>query len=210
MRTAIAAACIVLALAAGCSLLNPDGGKFKPKGTPFALNPDIQVTSIVGSDTGYSRFGNYPLEIHGLSQTGNQATDTLVGGLFLVSLDIQTQHIVIIKPQVVSFGAAETSLVIGGFCCNPELDAPEAEDDFEIGPVTDNADLQKIVDICADRDVTYSGFTVQMAVWQVTDGDGLTAAMEDSLRDLPPDSSLWGGGPSLPGIRELKSLRPGR
>jgi hypothetical protein len=210
MRTAIAAACIVLALAAGCSLLNPDGGKFKPEGTKFTLDPGIQTTAITGSDTGYSRFGLFPVEIRGRSTTGQAVFDTLVGGLFFVSLNSETQHIVVIKPQVVSFGAAETSLVIGGFCCNPELDAPGAEDGFEIGPVTDNADLRKIVDICADRNVTYSTVTVQMAVWQVTDGDGLTAAMEDSLHDLPPDSSLLYGRPCLPDIKVLKPLRPGR
>lgn len=211
MRISLAAAGAALALVAGCSLFDTGTGAFEPEGTAFTLDPDIEVAGLTGSDTGFSRYGLYPVEIRGRSRSGQDAVDTLVGGLFFVSQDRKVQHIVIVKSQELRFGAAETCHVIGGFCCNPELDAPESGDAFEIGPVTDNPDLRKIVDICADRLITFSGLTVQLAVWQVTDGDGLTAAMEDSLRNLPPDSTLlsagrgWRPASILCGQRKAKS-----
>ncbi len=191
----------LLLLSAGCNPFQQDK-EFKPKGTPFTLNPAITVTALYGSDTGYSRHGFFNLELRGRATT--IVIETLPGGLFFIPKNKETQNLIVIKPQVFLFSTVETTYVIGAFCCNAGLHAPDASDDYTIGPVTDNPDLRKIVNICADRDLTFHGFLVQEAVWQVTDGDGLTPGMEDSLRNLlPPDTSRLPEPTSLP-LRPLK------
>uniref|UniRef100_A0A7C4GDG3 Uncharacterized protein n=1 Tax=candidate division WOR-3 bacterium TaxID=2052148 RepID=A0A7C4GDG3_UNCW3 len=212
MKALAAVFAALLALNSGCNLLNQDD-EFKPRGTPFTLNPDITVSALLGSDTGYSPVGMFNAEMRGRSRTGQIVEETLVGGLFFIPGTKGVQNLIIIKPQIVRFGPAETTYVIGCFCCNSSLSAPDPADRFTIGPVTDNADLRKIVNICADRDITFHTSLVQDAVWQVTDGSGLTRAMEDSLRAMPPDTlrtcgkKPTGVGPALPrpDIRRLKA-----
>lgn len=191
-----------------CSLFDTDK-EFEPKGTAFALDPGIAISALYGSDTGYSRVGFFNVELRGRSTTGQVIVETLPGGLFFLPGSDETQNLIIIKRQIVSFGAAETAYVIGSFCCNSGLHAPGSEDAFTIGPVTDNADLKRIIDICADRDITWHAYLVQSAVWQVTDGPGLTQRMEDSLRAMPPDTLKVGRAPR-PDIRQLKRGRQGR
>jgi hypothetical protein len=191
-----------------CSLFNTDK-EFRPRGTAFALDPGVAVSALYGSDTGYSRVGFFNVELRGRSITGGVVVETLPGGLFFIPGSDETQNLIVIKPQVINFGATETTWVIGCFCCNSGLDAPGSEDAFTIGPVTDNADLKRIVAICADRDIAWHTVLVQTAVWQVTDGSGLTQGMEDSLRAIPVDTLKLGRAP-LPDVERLKQTWRGR
>lgn len=206
LRALALALCILspalVLLVSSCSLINRDR-EFKPKGASFALNPGITVSALYGSDTGYSRVGFFNVELRGRSATGQVIVETLPGGLFFIPGSDKTQNLIVIRPQIISFGATETTWVIGSFCCNSGLHTPDGDDVFAIGPVTDNADLKKIIDIVADRDITWYSYLVQSAVWQVTDGTGLTPNTEDSLRNLPPDTTRLDRAP-LPDLGQLK------
>jgi len=180
---------VVLALVAGCNPFGTTKTEFAPHGTPFTLNPNIAVSRIDGDFSSYNPNGLFQLSLYARSLSGVVEGDTLVAGLFLVSKTDSVQHMIFVKPWVISVGTIDTVIALGCYCCNSGLHAPDSVDAYEIGPVTDNAKLKRIIDIVRDKDVTSDLVTVQTAVWQVTDNGELTQDMIDQLNALPPDTS---------------------
>jgi hypothetical protein len=147
-----------------CDMLPTD--EFEPTGTQFALNSNINVISITGDP---------------------DLSDVLPAGLLLVRRNSQTQHLLFLKDQAVTANVLTTKTLLGAFCCNKYRNIPDAGDTFDLGPITDNADLQQVISIVENKNI--SGYNdmwmVQRAVQMVTDSTGLTQAYIDSLNALP-------------------------
>jgi|GEM_PF-549208 len=182
----------VLVLGAALLTCLPIGNPgFEPTGTPFHLKATVRMVKLTGSRTGYNPTGLFSMDFTGQSLTADTTSDTLPAGLVLRSLSQPVQHMIIVKdqPLVVSAGH-DTLITIGTFCCNEGRNPPTDTDYFEIGPITDNTELQQIYSITRFKELNSSNvLTVQNAVWAVTDGDGLTQAMLDSLNNLPNDTT---------------------
>ncbi len=103
----------------------------------------------------------------------------------------ETQHLLSLKDQTVAAAAQTTKTLLGTFCCNKYRNIPDAGDTFDLGPITDNAELQRIASIVKHKDISNSShmWMVQRAVQMVTDSTGLTQAYIDSLNALPPEKS---------------------
>jgi hypothetical protein len=113
------------------------------------------------------------------------------------------------QPIVVPAGH-DTLITIGAFCCNEGRDPPDDADTFAVGPITDIAELQEIISITRFKRLNATNvLMVQNAIWSVTDGDGLTQVMIDSLNRLPNDSVV--GSPAIltvqPGFFQLQKQR---
>jgi hypothetical protein len=191
VKRSVLAATLIAAVAAviiGCNPFGTKDTEFSPHGTTFALNPQISLSRIDGYAPGYDPLGLFQLSIHVRSVSGSVETDTLVAGLFFTSDDDAVQHMLVVKQHVITVGPADTIITIGCFCCNSGLHAPDSADTYEVGPVTDNSRLIQIIDILRDKDVSAGLFTVQQAVWQVTDEGKLTQDMIDQLNALPADT----------------------
>jgi len=180
---------VVLALVAGCDLFGKKETDFTPHGTTFTFNPSIAVSRVDGNFSSFNPNGVYQLSLYARSLSGVVEEDTLVAGLFLVAESSSVQHMLFVKPCAISVGTIDTVIALGCFCCNSGRDVPESVDTYDIGPVTDNANLQQIIDIVRDKDITLGLYTVQEAVWQVTDSGELTQDMINHLNALPPDTS---------------------
>jgi hypothetical protein len=180
LRVALALALLLL----GCDLLPT--GEFTPSGSEFALNSNINVTSITGNPTTVET-GPMTIAFTAVSRTANTESDVLPAGLLLVRRNNQTQHLLFLKDQPVTAAASGTTTLVGTFCCNKYRDIPDAGDTFDLGPITDNPGLQQIVGIVRNKDVSSPTdmFMVQRAVQMVTDSTGLTQAYIDSLNALP-------------------------
>jgi hypothetical protein len=181
LRGVLALALLFLA----CDLLPTS--EFEPTGTQFNLNSNINVVSITG-DPDLSDWGPMTLAFKATSRTSSTESDVLPAGLLLVRRNNQTQHLLFLKDQTVTAQTVETKTLLGAFCCNKHRNIPDAGDTFDLGPITDNAELQQIVGIVKNKDISNGSnmFMVQRAVQMVTDSTGLTQAYIDSLNALPP------------------------
>jgi hypothetical protein len=179
-RGALALALLFLA----CDMLPTD--EFDPTGTPFALNSNINVISITG-DPDLNDLGPMTLAFNAVSRTSSAQSDVLPAGLLLVRRNSQTQHLLFLKDQPVTATVLTTKTLLGAFCCNKYRNIPDAGDTFDLGPTTDNVELQQIVTLVKNKNI--SGYNdmwmVQRAVQMVTDSTGLTQAYIDSLNALP-------------------------
>ncbi len=164
--------------------------EFAPTGTQFSINPNIDVISITGSPD-LSPYGPFTMAITVVSRTSNSESDVLPAGLLLRRRVNNTQHMLLLKSQPVAAGTANSTVLLGTFCCNERRPSPDAGDTFDIGPITDNAQLQEIDSLVQHKDISdpSSMWMVQRAVYLVTDSTGLTQAYIDSINALPPEAT---------------------
>ena len=199
---------LVLAIV-GCQYILPRQ-EFEPSGTQFNLNSMIQVTDIAGATTGYDPTGLFTLELKGKSLGSGVESDVLPAGLLFRSSNREVQHMILVRDYSIAVPAGhDTVIAIGVFCCNSSRAVPNDTDRYTIGPVTDNSDLQTIVAITKHKSLGPSNVSlVQDAIWSVTDGDGLTQGMTDSLNALPERTPRTAGdirfGPLPAGFFELR------
>jgi hypothetical protein len=184
LRGALALALLFLA----CDVLTIN--EFQPTGTQFNLNPNIYLFSITG-DPDISDMGPMTIAFKDSSRTSSTETAVLPAGLLLVRRNNQTQHLLFLKDQPVTATVLTTKTLVGTFCCNKHRNIPDAGDTFDLGPMTDNAELQQIVGIVKNKDLSNGSnmYMVQRAVQMVTDSTGLTQAYIDSLNALPGDTT---------------------
>ncbi len=196
----------VLALA-GCSWLNKPQD-FEPTGIQFALNPAVPVECIIGEAPWYNPNGWTTI---GLAVRGDSAAwaETLPGGLFFRAKSKSVQNIILLKRHIIRGVPYDTVFPIGGFCVNSTRDLPGTLDTFELGPVTDNRDIKRLVDAVADKDIRYGAAGwLQLAVWEVTEGGKLSDYWLDSIANLPPDTG--GLAPNRRPGRHAEKLQYGR
>jgi hypothetical protein len=184
---------------------------FEPSGTQWYLKATVRMVKLTGAKTGNNPTGLFGLDFTGQSLTADTASDTMPAGLVLRSLTSPVQHMIIAKGQRIVVPAGHDTLItIGTFCCNESRNVPSFTDSFAIGPITDNTELQEIVSITRFKRLNSSNvLTVQNAVWSVTDGNGLTQVMIDSLNLLPNDSTVYSPEivPVQPGFYQLQKER---
>jgi len=184
LRNAVALALLFLA----CDLL-PDG-EFEPTGTRFNINSNINVIKITG-DPDLSPYGPFTMGMTIVSRTSGVESDVLPAGLLLKRRTNTTQHMLLLKSHAITAGTSNSVARLGTFCCNQFRASPDTGDYFDIGPVTDNADLQQLVSLVQHKDISNGTnmWMVQRAVWLVTDSTGLTQAYIDSINALPAETT---------------------
>jgi len=184
LRSALALTLLLLA----CDMLPTD--EFEPTGTQFNLNSNIDVISITGNPDEAPN-GPMRLDMTVVSRTSSVESATLPAGLLFRRRSNQTQHVLLLKAHPVTATTTNRREIIGGFCCNQKRDAPGVGDTFDIGPITDNTDLQQLVSLVQHKDISRAAdmYMVQHAVYMVTDSTGLTLAYIDSLNALPADTT---------------------
>ncbi len=186
LRVPLGLALVALLFVGACDLLDILGD-FEPTGTPFNLNSDIEVISITGSKRHFSDSGQVTVDFQAKSKSSGAEDDVLPGGLFLTSGIERVQHVILLKSHHLEVGTETTLRIVGTFCCNERDRTPDDSDTLQLGPITDNSDLQDLVELVRDRDISQNLGLVERAVYMVTDSTGLTQAYRDSISDLPPE-----------------------
>jgi len=184
LRSAVALTLLFLA----CDLLPTD--EFEPTGSQFNVNSNISVISTTGNPD-LSPNGPFTMGMTIVSKTSSTETDVLPAGLLLKRRVNNTQHMLLLKPHAIAATTDTTVALLGTFCCNKNRASPDVGDAYDVGPVTDNADLRQIVDSLQHKDISNGAnmWMVQRAVYMVTDSTGLTQAYLDSISALPPDTT---------------------
>jgi hypothetical protein len=186
LRVPLGLAFVALLFVGACDLLDLID-EFEPTGIPFNLNPDIEVISITGSKRQFSDSGQVTIDFKARSRSSGTEDDLLPGGLFLTSGLERVQHVILLKSHDLKVGSEATLRVVGTFCCNERDRTPDDGDTLQLGRITDNSDLQDLVDLVRDRDISQNLGLVGRAVYMVTDSTGLTQAYRDSISELPPE-----------------------
>lgn len=183
-RCGLALALLIVA----CDILPTD--EFEPTGTDFHINPAIEVLSITGHPD-LSPNGPFTMEITVVSLSSGVESDALPAGLLLRRRVNNTQHMLLLKEHPIAADTTEWRVLLGAFCCNKLRASPDQGDTFDIGPVTDNDDLQEIASLVQNKDISSPTdmWMVQRAVYMVTDSTGLTQAYIDSLTALPDETT---------------------
>jgi len=184
LRSALALFLLLIA----CDLLPTD--EFEPTGSQFNINSNINVVSITGNPD-LSPNGPFTLGMTIVSRTSSVETDVLPAGLLFRRRVNNMQHMLLLKPHSIAAGTSSSVALLGCFCCNQSRPSPDMGDTFDIGPVTDNSDLQQLVSLVQHKNISDGGdmWMIQRAVYMVTNGDSLTQAYKDSISALPPDTT---------------------
>lgn len=162
---------------------------FEPTGTSFSFNPGITTIAITGNRRAFSDKGLYTIEIRAQALGSSALLDTLPGGLIFTSTKNSTQHLLVLKDHFITVNPSPTSIIVGVFCCNRYREIPAEDDTFLLGPLTDNPDLQRLVQLVKTKNISQHLGMVQRAVWTVTDSTGLSPAYIDSINALPPETN---------------------
>ncbi len=168
-----------------CDFLNLDED-FEPTGTPYTLNSDIELIRIQESQLNYNPTGAFSIDFICRSKTNSVEIATLPAGLFFLNQNAKVQNLIIVKKFGVSVSNNIDTFTLGAFSVNEFKSVPSDSDFYLLGPVTNNPDLQRIIDIVRSKRLSASNvMTVQRALYQVTSDDSLSSAMVESLNMLP-------------------------
>jgi hypothetical protein len=78
-------------------------------------------------------------------------------------------------------------LALHAWCLNKNRSGSEPRARYELGPVTNNAQVLELISLIQGKDIAGDGSkveVVQEALWHITDGTGLTADDREALKDL--------------------------
>ena len=164
-------------------------------------------TAISIGDFGGLPGGAFTVCLYLQNTTGQTITIQFPQELLIFSNTIHTQNGVIISLGTITIPAHSEKVVIAGaFCINLQRSVPDLHTDqgnlqaFSFGPATVPAQLKEISDILKPKNITYKSITtpggsvdptrmakltiIQSAIWDATDGEGITAETKDALRSI--------------------------
>lgn len=165
--------------------------KKPPKGKKLALPDAVKVQGSlrgapstgtpVGSGVGHVDVG---LKLAG----GNGATTvTLPAGTMMTSKREDVQHGVLVQAVVFGVPANTTTHWILRMYCANKTRSPAGEDaEFDLGPVASDPVLDHLFRLLEPKEIPEDMVElVQQAVWEITDGNGLTPETTSKLSALP-------------------------
>ena len=190
-----------LILAAACGGDSSTGPKppalpfDRPTGTAFTLPAGVTtVGTLKGPDAscdaatrvGFSaQLVEVCVTLH--NSTTSTITTTFPAGIVLISKSAEVQNGTQVQPIAVPVRAgSDTTVILELYCVNLSRHATAPGDEYTLGVVTDNAGLREIATILANKVIDESSvWDVQDAIWEVSDGDGLTSETRTNLQALP-------------------------
>ena len=166
-----------------------------PAGTPFALPAGItldgEMTGDVDPNCGSNSFVEYggddlPVCI-GLKNTGTaDVTVTFPAGLTFISKDPTSQNgIILQKHDLVATAGKTTYFYFRLFCINEHCIYGRKQDRYTFGNVSNDPRIAELISLAANKklvngsDISAALFN---AVWDITDGDGLTDAHRTAVQ----------------------------
>ncbi|MEO0107687.1 MAG: hypothetical protein ABIK62_00745 [candidate division WOR-3 bacterium] len=186
MRLASVSLVICLAgLLLVCVPILPDQ-EFEPSGTQFSISAPISVTRITGATSQFDPTALYAVVLTARSTSSGAESDVLPAGLHFRSRLSRYQHLILLHDYRITAYPGGSAIVIGVYCCNSRRTPPDDSSDYELGPLTDNAELRQVVAITKHKHLDVSNISyVQSVVNRITDGAGLSQPALDSLNALP-------------------------
>jgi len=174
----------------------PDAQPFdRPTGAPFALPSGIStVGTLRGPDescdaatrVGFSsQLVEVCMTLH--NSTANTITTTFPPGIILISKTGEVQNGTQVQSVAVPVRAgSDTTIVLELYCVNLTRHATSPGDEYTLGVVSDHSGLRDLLTIIANKQIDESSvWDVQDAIWEISDGDGLTPEARAAMEALP-------------------------
>ena len=173
-----------------------------PAGTPFALPAGVtlQNDEITGDFAADCKEESSPIEYGGdliiacmgfTNTTAAAITLKLPAGLFFLVKAPEGQHGLMLQDHELTLPAGQTSFFkINLFCANKHCVYGRRTDRYRFGNVTSDPKLRELVDLAKKVSLQF-GDTDEadafgQAIWDITDGDGVTAEHRALIAKLPP------------------------
>ncbi len=163
-------------------------GEFRPiGGKPYKLPDGLEVRYIIGAmdeiPTSFS-----PLEMSVLNNTQSRVPVRMPEGLVFSPSDPDYQYMMIL--QEFSFNVPadqETTVFLPTYGCNENLDEPDEDSYYEIDIQVWERELCELFELLRGKKLDYEDAVdlAQEALYEITDGNGLTDSTRQRLKELP-------------------------
>ncbi len=163
-------------------------GFFEPiGGKDYHMHDALDPRYILGADDEIPS-SELPLQMVVNNGSGNYVTELMPAGLVFDCLNPEYQYMILL--QDFSFGAPpyqDTTVVIPTYCCNEALDEPDDESYYEVDIQVWERELNELIDLVRGKElVGYDAIDLaQEALFEITDGEGLTDSTRTKLQNLP-------------------------
>lgn len=163
-------------------------GNFVPiGGKPYQLPSGLTVREIkgLGEETTFSLM---PLRAVLFNTTSSRVNVRMPAGLVFSPLDLEYQYLMLVQEFAFSVPPdQDTAILLPTFGCNEDLDEPDEEMSYEIHSQVWEREFNELFTILKPKhlDNGDAAELVQDAVYEITDGDGLTDSTRQLLQQLP-------------------------
>lgn len=163
-------------------------GNFEPiGGKPYQLPRELTVREIkgLGEETTFSLM---PLRAVLLNTTSSRVNVRMPAGLVFSPLDLEYQYLMLVQEFAFSVPPdQDTAILLPTFGCNEDLDEPDEEMSYEIDSQVWEREFNELFTILKPKhlDNWNAVELVQDAVYEITDGNGLTDSTRQLLQQLP-------------------------
>lgn len=163
-------------------------GHFEPiGGKPYKLPAGLEVRQIIGYDDEIPT-SFLPLALTVLNNTQQRITVTMPEGLVFSPLNYEYQYMMLL--QAFSFSVPpdqDTTILLPTYCANEDLDEPDDESFYEINIQVWERELCELFSLVRDKHLNNEEAVdlAQEALFEITDGDGLTEETKEELKNLP-------------------------
>ena len=166
-----------------------------PTGAPFTLPAGVTtVGALKGPDdscdaatrVGFSaQLVEVCITLH--NSTAGTITTTFPPGIILISKTGEVQNGTQVQSVAVPVPAGrDTTVILELYCVNLSRHATAPGDQYTLGVVSDHTGLRELLTILANKQIDESSvWDVQDAIWEVSDGDGLTSETRTNMQALP-------------------------
>lgn len=191
MRRAIVVALSVAMVGGVCQRLPErqwERGFFQPiGGKPYRLPSGVAVFSCYGYDDEIPT-SFLPLEMV-VRNTNPGATGVrLPAGLVFEPNDVDYQYMMLLQPLAFTApGGRDTAVLLPTYCCNFDLDTPDDESNYAIAVQVWERELNELIELVSGKRLDNEAAVdlAQDALWEITDGEGLTDSTRAKLQRLP-------------------------
>lgn len=190
-RILLAAFCLAVMVGGSCRQVPErqwERGFFEPiGGKPFRLPNGVAVFSCFGyEDEIPTSF--LPLELVIRNTTPKAAGIRMPAGLVFEPNDPEYQYMILLQPFSFTAPAdTDTVCLLPTYCCNFDLDTPDEESNYAIAIQVWERELNELFDLVKDKrlDTEDAVDLAQDALYEITDGNGLTDSTRAALQRLP-------------------------
>lgn len=163
-------------------------GEFKPVGgKPYTLSKGLEVRYIIGAEDEIPA-SFLPLKFAVLNNTSRRIPVLMPAGLVFSPSNSWYQYMMIL--QGFSFSVPpdqDTVVLLPTYCANENLDEPDEESYYNIAIQVWERELCELFDLLKNKRLDYEEAVelAQAALFEITDGEGLTDSTRVKLQNLP-------------------------
>jgi hypothetical protein len=163
-------------------------GFFTPIQTePYKLPGDLNVFRIVGYDDEIET-SPWPLQMNVRNDGDRRVTDVMPAGLVFSPSGIDYAYMILLQEFTITVPALkDTVILIPTYSCNEDLDEPDDESNYFTDNRAWDVELKEMYDLLEGKtlhDSIVGVDEIQDALWEITDGEGLTDSTRNWLRGL--------------------------